>query len=410
MKKYTPYILAFLLTAAIAALLFTGSNNREKQLDERVTLRKKDKIPYGTYVAYTSLEHIFPKAAVYTNKSEPGLWDSLSHNESGQALLIIAGKFNADEDEMKKIITFIKEGNDVFVSARTISFWAADVMNCSVTSNYSSAYTDEEIRSEDSLNVYLNTPPFEKHTKYSYPGKKLDAYFSKIDEKTTEVLGEDHLSRPNFIRLQSGKGNLYIHLAPLAFTNYFLLKNENIKYYEKALSVIGPDTRKIIWDEYYLNKKMYNEDSEKKNGWFSVLSRYPALKAALLTAIFTLLLYVLLEMRRKQRYIPLVKKPRNDSMDFVKTIGRLYFDKGDHKNLCRKMSAYFLEHVRNKYKLLTGTLDEEFVKKLQYKSGAEEHEVRGIVSFIKYAEDAPAISDKQLTDFHKQLESFYKKT
>ena len=73
------------------------------------------------------------------------------------------------------------------------------------------------------------------------------------------------------------------------------------------------------------------------------------------------------------------------------------------------MSAYFLEHVRNKYKLLTSTLDEEFVKKLQYKSGAEEHEVRGIVSFIKYAEDALAISDKQLTDFHKQLESFYKK-
>ena len=222
-------------------------------------------------------------------------------------------------------------------------------------------------------------------------------------------MGEDDLGRPNFIRLQAGKGNLYIHLAPLAFTNYFLLKNENIKYYEKALSVIGPDTRKIIWDEYYLNKKMFNEDSEKKKGWFSVLSRYPALKAALLTAIFTLLLYVLLEMRRKQRYIPVVKKPRNDSMDFVKTIGRLYFDKGDHKNLCRKMSAYFLEHVRNKYKLLTSTLDEEFVKKLQYKSGAEEYEVRGIVSFIKYAENAPAISDKQLTDFHKQLESFYKK-
>jgi len=409
LKKYTPYILALLLTAAIAALISTGNNNKEKQLDERITLRKKDKIPYGTYVAYTSLEHIFPKASVYTNSKEPGLWDSLSYNESGQALIAIAGKFNADEDEMKQIIRFIEKGNDVFVSARTISYWASDFLNCSVNSSFSSEYTDEKIKREDSLSVYLNTPPFEKLAKYSYPGKKLDAYFSKTDKKTTEVLGEDDLGRPNFVRLQAGKGNLYIHLAPLAFSNYFLLKNENISYYEKALSVIGPDTRKVVWDEYYLSKRMYNEDSQKKNGWFSVLSRYPALKAALLTAIFALLLYVLLEMRRKQRYIPVVKKPRNDSMDFVKTIGRLYFDKGDHKNLCRKMSAYFLEHVRNKYKLLTGTLDEEFIKKLQYKSGAEEHEVRGIISFIKYAEEAPAISDKQLADFHKQLESFYKK-
>ena len=73
--------------------------------------------------------------------------------------------------------------------------------------------------------------------------------------------------------------------------------------------------------------------------------------AALLTAIFALLLYVVLEMRRKQRTIPVMTKPKNDSLEFVKTIGRLYHDKGDHKNLCRKMSAYFLEHVRNRYKL-----------------------------------------------------------
>ena len=116
-----------------------------------------------------------------------------------------------------------------------------------------------------------------------------------------------------------------------------------------------------------------------------------------------------MEMRRKQRYIPVIKKPGNDSMDFVKTIGRLYFDKGDHANLCRKMSAYFLEYVRNKYKLLAGSLDEDFIAKLQYKSGAAEYEVRGIISFIKYLDDGPAINHKQLTAFHKQLELFYKK-
>ena len=73
------------------------------------------------------------------------------------------------------------------------------------------------------------------------------------------------------------------------------------------------------------------------------------------------------------------------------------------------MGAYFLEHVRSRYKLLTGNLDDEFVKTLQYKSGAEESTIRGIVSFIKYADDAPAVSDKELSDFHKQLELFYQK-
>ena len=410
MKKYTPYILAFLLIGAVIALYLTGNNNQEKQLDERITLRQQDKIPYGTYVAYNGLKHLFPKATIFTNRKEPGYWDSLSSVESGQALIIVTGKFNADESEMKKLISFVEKGNDVFVSARTISYDAGEMLDCIVNTFDFSTDENEDPTINDSLRIYLNKPPYGKQTNYSYPGKKLDASFSKINKNTTEIVGEDDLGRPDFIRLRAGKGNFYLQLAPLAFSNYFILHKDNAGYYEQALSVINPATKKVAWDEYYLNKKMLYENKEKKKSWFSVLSRYPALKAALLTAIFALLLYVLLEMRRKQRTIPVVKTPQNDSMDFVKTIGRLYFDKGDHKNLCRKMSSYFLEHVRNKYKLLTGSPDEEFIKKLQYKSGATEQEVRGIVSFIRHLDDTPEISHSQLTNFYKQLESFYKKT
>jgi len=408
LKKYLPYGLALILAAAVIALMVTGNNKRDKEIDERVTLRQQDKIPYGTYVAYHELEQLFPKAGIFTNKSEPGYWDSLSVHRSGQALIIVTGKFNADEGEMKKLLRFIEKGNDVFISARTISYSAAEILKCRVNTNDISSFTDEGIIISDSLTVYLDNPPFSLPVSYTYPGKKLDASFAEMDDATTEVLGKDELGRPNFIRLKSGKGNIYIHLAPLAFSNYFLLHKENIGYYEKVLSVISKETTRVVWDEYYLNKKFLEEPLEQKKSWFSVLSRYPGLKAALLTAIFTLLLYVLLEMRRKQRAIPVVKRPRNDSLDFVKTIGRLYFDKGDHKNLCRKMSAYFLEHVRNKYKLLTGTLDEEFIKKLQYKSGGDEAGIRGIVSFIRYLDDAPEISHHQLAGFHQQLESFYK--
>ncbi len=409
MKKHLPYILAVLLTGGIIALVLTGNNKNEKKLDERITLRRQDKIPYGTFVAYKGLEHLFPGASVRVNRDEPGYWDSLSSDQTNQALIIITGKFNADETEMKNLVNFMEKGNDVFVSARTLSYSAGEFLDCKVNTSAISSYYEDNRVVADSLDLVLTDPPFEKKMRYVYPGKRMDASFSKIDEATTEVLGEDAAGQPNFIRLRAGKGNLYVHLAPLAFSNYFLLHKENLTYYEKAISVINPKTTRIAWDEYYLSKKLLDEPNEKKKGWFSVLSRYPGLKAALLTAIFTLLLYVLLEMRRKQRYIPVVAKPRNDSLDFVRTIGRLYFDKGDHKNLARKMSAYFLEHVRSQYKLPTGLLDDEFVRKLQHKSGVEEAEIRGIVSFILYIDDAPGINHKQLADFHKQLEAFYKK-
>jgi len=408
LKKFIPYIFALLLAAGIIVLFVTGNNKSKRRLDERITLRKQDKIPYGTYVAYQNLASLFPGASIYTSRHEPGYWDSLSTYDSKQAFIAVTDGFAANEYEMRRLITFAEHGNDVFISARYLSAAADDILGC-----ISSAYNLSFVSVEDlkvKMHISLTDPPFGKNGKYNYPGKTFSSYFSSIDSTTTDILGYDEEGRPDFIHLRAGKGHFYLHLEPLAFSNYFLLHKNNIGYYEKALSVIQPGVHKVVWDEYYRYKRSNNERNEKKKSWLSVLFRYPALKAALLTAIFTLLLYMLMEMRRKQRYIPVITRPGNDSLDFVRTIGRLYYDKGDHKNLSRKMAAYFLEHVRNKYKLQTGDLDNGFVKNLQYKSGAEEAGIRGIVSFIRNLDDAPAINHRQLTDFHKQLESFYKKT
>ncbi len=414
MNKYIPYLFGALLLTAVVILFVTDSNDKKRRLDEKITLRRQDKIPYGTYVAYRNLKYLFPKATVYTNKYEPGYWDSLSVYESNQAFISICQNFNPDEDEMKRLIRFVENGNDVFISARYISYYAEQMLVGSedgdnIRSFYRNFYKGDMA---DTLTLSLLNPPYRKgYKEYKYPGKRFVGIFGKINNSTTDIIGTDEDGAPYFIRLKAGKGNFYVHLAPLAFSNYFILHKDNIGYYEKAMSVMNADVSKIVWDEYYLNKRedRFNTDNEKKKGWLNVFMRYPGLKAALLTAIFTLLLFVLLGMRRRQRYIPVMTKPKNDSLDFVKTIGRLYYDRGDHKNLCRKMAAYFLEHVRNRYKLPTGTLDENFISQLRFKSGADEPEIRGIVSFIKYIDDAPAINNNDLTDFHKQLESFYKK-
>ena len=87
----------------------------------------------------------------------------------------------------------------------------------------------------------------------------------------------------------------------------------------------------------------------------------------------------------------------------------MYHDKGDHRNLCRKMAAYFLEHVRNRYKLPTNELNEEFVKNLTIKSGIPEEQIRPITGYISYLEQQVTVTNEDLFLFHKQLESFYKK-
>ena len=80
--------------AAIVILFLTGNKDDNRRMDERITLRKRDKIPYGTYVAYNNLKYLFPDAAIYTNQKEPGYWDSLNTYDSDQAFVAITDRFS----------------------------------------------------------------------------------------------------------------------------------------------------------------------------------------------------------------------------------------------------------------------------------------------------------------------------
>ena len=115
-------------------------------------------------------------------------------------------------------------------------------------------------------------------------------------------------------------------------------------------------------------------------------------------------------MRRRQRKIPPHQKPVNDSLDFVKTLGRLYYDRKDHKNLAVKMAAHFFEHIRSAYKIPTHTTDDDFITALHFKSGYPEEELQKIITVIDTIKRSPVIMDWQLSDFYKQLEAFYQNT
>jgi hypothetical protein len=123
-----------------------------------------------------------------------------------------------------------------------------------------------------------------------------------------------------------------------------------------------------------------------------------------------LALLALLGSRRKQRPIPKIEKPKNDSLDFVKTVGRLYYDRRDHTNLARKMAVYFLGHVRGQYKISTQVLDENFIRDLHYKSGYGMEGIKELVGFIGYLQSGSTVSENQLKGFHQQLEMFYQNT
>lgn len=408
MKKTIPYGLLGIVIIAVFVLVFKDGCNKEsgnKTFNDRVTLRKRDKIPYGTYVAYSQLPGLFPGAQISTSKEEPGFWEQLDASNGKQALIIITPYFMADEYEVKELVHFAEKGNDVFISSFEFSHYAEEIFRCK------NRLSDNISFSKKVNQAILVPPPFTGDLDYKYEGRRFETHFTGYDSSFATVLGRGSSGEPNFIGISSGSGHIYLHSAPLAFSNYFLLQNNNLDYYASALSVISPNAEKVVWDEYYLSKDDINNSrrNDDKPNFLSAIMKYPGISTGLLLGALLLLLYALLGMRRKQRPIPVITAHKNDSLDFVKTIGRLYYDKGNHTNLAQKMAAYFLEHLRSSYKLPTNELSDDFVQKVEAKTGVAHHEIVPIVTIINNLKMGMGVDAKELRQFYLLLEAFYKK-
>ena len=103
-------------------------------------------------------------------------------------------------------------------------------------------------------------------------------------------------------------------------SNIYLVQGENYPMIHYLMSYIPGN--EIVWTEFYeLGRSM------SKTPFRYILSQ-PALKTAFYILLIGLLGFIFFEIKRKQRAIPIIKPPDNDSLQFVRTIGNLYFENG----------------------------------------------------------------------------------
>lgn len=403
-KKYS--ILCLLI--AIVSILTSCGTNRKK-LNERVSLWRNDKIPYGTFYAYKNLQRIFPSANIEISRKSPDKYRGLGFGETIEnydvseeksAHIIISPQVQPDEDELKAMFNYVTEGNHVFISSFNISKDLLDSLHLKV--GMLSGYYNYS----DSLTVNITNPATYDSLSFSYPGKAMDNYFVSMDSSITNILGRNENSEVNYVRItyESG-GSVSIHLAPLAFSNFFLLHRANKEYFDNALSYLPHDIQVITWDDYFRTRA-----ADQKNR-FSKLSAFlnnNILRWAFWLVVLLFTIIYLFESKRKQSIVPIIAPVKNASLDFVKTIGRLYYQRKDNKNLAIKMSAHFLDNVRNRYNLPTSILNEDFENRLAYKSDYDKTAISDIVYSIKTIPDQPSITDEELMAFNNKLEKFIK--
>jgi len=379
---------------------------RQRVFDKRVTFDEKSKIPYGAYLTRNLLPLMFPGSNITSNYQSPVDWFTIDTAKKGnQLFFLLTRQFNPSKTEMQYLVDFAKQGNYVFISTAKMNGISKKILGVSI---YSDSYNHIYNIFDDSVNTSLVKPAFTE-TLYFNPGFTFSTYFKSFDTSHYEIIGIDGQGAANFLKVNVGKGSIYLHSDPFLFANYFLLNADNKDYFEKSISLVPSSVRTIIWDDYYIYK---TETLEKVNQQspLHILLNYPSFRWAFYTALFLLVLYLLLNLKRRQRMIPVLLRPTNDSLDFVKTIGRLYYEKQDHLNIAVKMAVYFLEHVRNKYLVTTSGLNDEFIEKLSGKSGYEEAKTRTLIQSVIAIQQAVEVDEEQLANYYNQFQQFYKQT
>jgi hypothetical protein len=146
---------------------------------------------------------------------------------------------------------------------------------------------------------------------------------------------------------------------------------------------------------------------ESKTPLRFILNNEPLAWAYYLT-IGAVVVFMLFEAKRKQRIIPIVKPLPNTSLEFVSTIGNLYYQNGDHKNIAEKKINFLLEHIRSSFLLKTLYWNEEFFRTVANKSGNTTEDVQRLFKKINFIQSSSMISAEQLMDLNDAIEQFLK--
>mgnify|MGYP002777276907 CR=1 FL=1 len=360
----------------------------------------------GTYTAYQMLKHQFNSYYVYDSKKQFSKME-FGYEGSRNLYFIVAEELLLEQKDMEEILEYVSKGNRLFIASSYLDEKLLDTLHIKPKYNGNFLLMSLDVKNADEMrrtSIQMKDSTLPGNKQYGFFYYPLLDYFKNFDSSATTILGLTERNKPNFIAVKYGDGLLYLHLHPEAFSNYFLLKEKNHEYFEKVLSYMNSDRKRVYWDDYY-RRGLYPERSFSS---FQVFMKYPPLKWALLISIFALLLFVLMGIKRRQRVIPVTIPNVNSSVSFAETIGRLYLQKKDHHNIVHKMVTYFLEKIRTKYYLNTSTINAEFISSLSRKSGLPETDVKSTFQYIQQLQEASKISDAELMELHYRLLPFFK--
>jgi hypothetical protein len=384
------------------AMLFVSCSSKRSVLPPlKETFSKRDKNPFGSYVFYDQLGQLFYNNELHTKKQNfETVWQNIS--DTASIYILISKNLFLSDAGQKAMLDYVSEGNSLFISSENIDDGLLDTLGCKAGPAFFGGLVDFQYSS-----VKIRTTDHKDSSAYEYFYFPLVNYFKGYDSSITNVLGTNATGKANFIEVFYGKGRFYLHCEPRALSNYFLLQKTNYQYLQHIFPLAHTVPEHVYWDDYY-NKKNYPPSGNGSKNALQLLLQYPATAWALWLALLLLTLYILFGGKRRQRIIEKILPNTNTTVAFTETVGRLYLQKKDNRNIAEKMITYFQEHIRKQYYLNSSQVNDDFITALSKKSNVPKETTAALFQSIEMVHNSSEVSDQQLLLLNQQIEYFYK--
>jgi len=457
-----PQLTTFRIYLLSLGLLFVAyvvlEYNRPKPLDWTPTYANKDKIPYGTYALYDQLPHLLGtdsveavRTPVYSQltglsaegpdspdapdaddtattqadstatdstatadaepaadepqdaASEDARYSGLPLLEKQANYLFVNDGFDISRLDAHALLQYVARGNDAFIATQTMSSACRDLLRDSLGLRWNEAELlthagPKGLPITDSVDVRFSNPALAA-VRTRLPGTALPQRLAVDSGRVGHTLATDGRGQALFVRLNHGRGHFYICAAPVAFTNYYLLRPRGAGFAAAALSYLP--ARRTWWDEYQ------KQGPVGEQSLLRVVFANDALRAAYYLTLAGGLLFVLVAARRRQRIIPTIKPLPNTTLLFTRTVASLYRQGSSHALIAEKKVGLFLDYLRTRFQETSPDLaDEDFRERLSQKSGLTRARVDELLRLVNFARTAPQVNDQQLLQLSKALSDF----
>lgn len=359
------------------------------------------KIPYGTFVANELLENRLYHEKVQQIYVPP--FEFLSGTDSKKGIYaFVNNRVAFEEAELNQLLEWTAEGNTLFIASEGFEETLRDTLGFEIRTRYA-GFEVSQNQEHQLVNPYLKSD-----RRYTYDKESLITVFEELDTINASVLatvkvpnqeGDGSVQDVTAIKSPFGKGEIILSTFPKAFTNYFVLEDDNRDYTAGILSYFGR-SENIYMDNYYKSGKSFYTSP------MYIFLNTKELKWAYYMVLIGGLIYIIFEGKRKQRPIPVVKPLQNQTLAFTRTISDMYFEKGDGKSIAEHKINYFLNYIKTRYYIGNITKEDDFYSNVSARSGNSLEETKILFKLMDELRSQDQVSEDQLKRLNNLIQKF----